>query len=111
MSNALSVQAEASGQPITVEEWGVFNDPDFWEPKFASGEMHEELREVVLERPLFVSDVAGEAKRYQQFFNLQRTEHGQMEFAGPLILQMQRVIRYPWRKIEGAEWEAIDDGR
>src|SRR5688572_23630963 len=111
MSNALSVQGEAPDAPETVDEWGVFNDPDFWGPKFASGEMHEELREVVLERPLFVSETAGEAKRYQQFFTLQRTEHGQLDFAGPLVLRTQRVVRHPWRTVTGAEWDEIDDGR
>ena len=31
----------AEGVPVVEEEWGVFNDPDFFEPKFAKGEVDE----------------------------------------------------------------------
>lgn len=98
-------------KPEVVEEWAVFNDPAFWEPKFASGEVHPELRENILERPLWSTELPGAAKRYQQYYNDQRKEFGQLATAGPVILRVQRITKEPWRTVEGQEWEDIDDGR
>lgn len=112
VSNALSVHNDDNASDAVVEEeWGIFNDPEFWEPKFASGEMHEELREVILERPLWTSPLPGPAKRYQEYNNQQRIDLGQVAMAGPLVLKVQRVTREKWRTVSGQEWEDIDDGR
>lgn len=101
----------AEGVPVVEEEWGVFNDPDFFEPKFAKGEVDENLRELILDRPLWTSPIPGPAKRYQQYFNDQRRDFGQLPTAGPVILRVQKIVREPWRTVTGAEYDAIDDGK
>lgn len=93
------------------ELWGAFNDPGFFEPKFASGEIHEMLREKILEEPLFTSPLPGPAKRYVEYYNIQRAEAGLVPKAGNVVLRMQRVTRYPWRSVQGAEYDDIATGK
>lgn len=94
--------------------YGVFNDPAYFEPRFARGEIHPLLREQILEKPMFESALPGPAKRFMNWANTQRLEEGgpdRVARDGYVILREQRVIKEPWRTIEGAELEAIDDGR
>lgn len=91
--------------------YGIFNDPQFFEHRFASGEIHPALREKILEEPLWTTDVAGPAKRFMIYQNEQRAERGQLHKDGLTILKEQQVIRHPWREIKGQELDDIDEGR
>ena len=96
-----------------IEEWGVFNDPDFLEPRFASGEIHPLLREKLLEEPLWTSELPGPAKRFQQYFNNERLSDGRYVHEGLAVLRMRTTTRTKWRTVteRSPEWDDIDDGR
>lgn len=98
-------------QGETIEEWGVFNDPAVLGPRFDSGEIHPQLREELLETPLWTSPIAGAAKRYQEYHNRQRAESGNFLKEGWLILRTRTITRSGWRKIEKDEWDEIDNGK
>lgn len=99
----------------TVEEmWGVFNDPAHFEPRFTSGQLHPMLREQLLDTPLFTSALPGPAKRFKNWTDNDRFEKGgpdRVARDGYTVLRVQRVTKTAWRLVEGAELEAIDDGR
>lgn len=92
------------------EEWGVFNDPAFYEPRFANGELHPQLRELI-EAPLWVTEVPAPAKRYAELQNQKRTEEGKVPVEGLVKLRMRKIVEAPWRTVEGAEYDQIDDGK
>jgi hypothetical protein len=98
-------------QPVQETLYGIFNDPEFFEPRFASGEIHPHLREKILDEPLWTSDVAGAAKRFMLYNNEIRARQGTLHLDGMLILREQVVLRHPWRDIKDAELDAIDEGR
>ena len=106
-----AAQTLKPGEAVTSQEWGVFNDPDFWKPKFDAGEIHADLREKIIDEPLFTSPIPGPAKRYQEYYNKQREEFNQVETAGYTVLRVQTVTREPWRTVSGQEWDDIDDGK
>lgn len=93
------------------EVWAVYNDPDFMEPRFASGEVHPGLRELILETPLYTSPIPGPAKRYMLWTNENRAQSGAFVKEGFAILRTQTVTRTPFRTVTGQELEEIDAGR
>lgn len=96
---------------VVEDTYGVFNDPEFFDPKFDSGEIHPALREKILEEPLWASTVAGAAKRFMLWTNEEREKHGLHHENGFTILRVQTVTRTPYRDVKGAELDAIDEGR
>src|SRR5688572_3380012 len=96
---------------VVQEFYGVFNDAEFLEPRFASGEIHPMLRDKILDEPLFTSPVAGAAKRFMLWTNDQRAIHGNFLKEGWAVLQKQTVTTTPWTKVEGQELDDIDEGR
>lgn len=95
----------------TVEEWSVWNDPDFFNPRFASGEVHPALKDKILGEPLYVSEIPGSAKRYMLWANELRREHGKTAVEGEVILRTRVLQRSARRKVEGPELDGIDEGR
>jgi hypothetical protein len=106
--NSTTTDADA---PSVRQEWAVFNDPDFLEPRLADGTIHPALRELLLDNPLHVLDVAGTGARVTKWINEGRQQHGKLATEGPAILRTRTVTTSPWRTIEGQEFEDIDDGR
>lgn len=101
-------------EPVVEEVWAVFNDPALFEPRFASGQLHPMLREQLLETPLFSSSLPGAAKRFMNWTNTERAEKGGPDAIardGYAILRHQTITRSAWRTVEGAELDAIEDGR
>lgn len=98
-------------QPETVTVYGVFNDEGFFGPKFDSGELHEGLRENLLDRPLWTSEVAGSAKRYAIWLNDVRMKEGNLPKLGHVVLRKQEVTTKPWAPVSPLEFDSIDDGR
>lgn len=95
----------------TAEEWSVWNDPDFFNPRFASGEVHPALKDKILGEPLYVSAIPGSAKRYLLWTNELRRENGKVAVEGEAILRMRLVTRGARNRVQGAELDAIDEGR
>lgn len=97
----------------TTEEevWAVYNDADFMEPRFASGEVHPGLRDLILGSPLYTSPIPGPAKRYMLWTNENRAQSGAFIKEGWAILRVQTVTRTPFRTVAGTELEEIDEGR
>jgi hypothetical protein len=95
----------------TVEEWSVWNDPEFFNPRFASGEVHPALKDKILGEPLFTSEVPGAAKRFLLWTNEQRRLEGKLPREGAAILRMRPITHGARRKVEGLELEEIDEGR
>lgn len=101
----------ASAVPEVVEEWGVWNDPEFFEPRFASGEIHPALREKLLGEPLWTSPLPGPAKRFMMWTNDQRSLQGTFVKEGFAVLRMRTITPSSWRTVEGTELAGIDEGR
>jgi hypothetical protein len=110
---ARTVVSEAVVNPVIREEsWGAFNDPAFFEPRFAAGTLHEGLRENLLDKPQFERPVPGPVMRYIAFYNEERRKYPENHaLVGDLILKKQVVERQPWRKVTETEKESLDDGR
>lgn len=97
-----------------IEEWGVFNDPAYFEPRFADGQLHGLLREQLLETPLFQAPLPGPAKRFAEWTNRERFERGgpdRIAQDGLVVVRTRTITKTAWRTISGVEYEQIDDGR
>lgn len=107
------VAEELANAVNSVEEpeviYGIFNDPAFLEPMFAEGKLHLVLREKLLDEALWTTPDASAAKRYMLWTNEQRTELGTIRQFGATILRTRTLT--PWRSLQGAETDAIDEGR
>ena len=111
MDDLLSL-ATSPVQPAEVTElWGIFNDPEFFEARFQNGTIHPMLRENLLDNALLTFDMPGVAKRNVQLINRERTEAGRLHIDGPVQLKVQLITKVPWRTVEGAEFDEIDDGK
>lgn len=110
---ARTVVSEAVRNPVVREEsYGAFNDPAYFEPRFASGELHPDLRENLLDKPLWASPIPGPCMRYVAFYNDERRKDpAQHAVIGDMIMKVQVVERQPWRVVTETEKESIDDGR
>jgi hypothetical protein len=98
-------------RPEVREEWAIFNDPEFLLPRFERGEIHPAMKEILLDNPLHVLDVAGTGKRVLLWINETRAQHGKMSTEGAAILRHRTVTTSSWRTVEGEELEMIDEGR
>lgn len=98
-------------ESTTVEEWSVWNDPDFFNPRFVSGEVHPALKDKILGEPLYVSEIPGSAKRFLLWTNEQRATNGKLSKEGAAILRMRPITSGARRKVDGAELDEIDEGR
>lgn len=92
-----------------VTLYGVFNDENRIDELVQSGVMHAGIAEKMKE-PLFLSEVAGEAKREQNRLNHYRFQNPTDSLLGPTELREQTVTRTPWDAVTGADWDEIDDG-
>ena len=79
----------------TIDEYGAFNDPEFWEPLFASGEIDPSLR-FQLDDPLYVSNSMRSAVRYADMRNLERAEQYKVDKYGYVIVRTRTIVRSPW---------------
>lgn len=95
----------------TTEEWSVWNDPEFFNPRFASGEVHPALKDKILGEPLYVSEIPGSAKRYLLWTNELRRENGKVAVEGEAILRRRELSKSVRTRVQGQELDAIDEGR
>lgn len=114
LANPARTVVQAAVIPALIEEeiYGAFNDPAFFEPRFASGELHPVLRQKLLDEPLFTSATPGPAARYVKLFNYERSKDpAKHAIEGDLVLRVQHVTRTQWHTLTPAEMGEIDDGR
>ena len=83
---------------VTVE-YGVFNDEAAWEPLFASGEVHESLREVLLDRPLYATEILREAAQHARLTNEERGSRAETDKFGFVVVKTRTVTRSPWANV------------
>ena len=89
-----------------VTEYAVFNDPEFWEPLFASGELPESQR-FQLDDPLYNGLSLWSAHRYRQTRNAERGEQGKLDVYGPVVIRTRTVSTTPWRDVTYEEIDAL----
>lgn len=83
-----------------VVEYGVFNDPEVWEPLFAGPDgLHSSLRELLLERPLYASELLAEAARHARLTNDERAQSGQLDRVGAVVVKTRTVTRTAWSPV------------
>lgn len=106
------VDAVVANPVVREESWGAFNDPAYFEPRFADGTLHAGLRENLLDKPVFEWPVHGPVMRYIAYYNAERRKYPENHaLVGDLILKKQVVERQPWRAVTDTEKEDLDDGR
>jgi hypothetical protein len=76
--------------------YGVFNDPRVWEPKFASGELPEVLREPLLNTPLYEDDQVSRVLAQARLMNDDRRRFGQLDAEGMVLVKRQVTLRSKW---------------
>lgn len=88
-------------------EYAVFNDPEFWEPLFASGEIPASER-YQLDQPLHTGTSLWLVYRWTALNNEARADHGKADKYGMLIIKKRVVVETTW---EGTSAEEIDEVR
>lgn len=89
--------------------YGVFNNEKRIDELVEASEMHPLIADKMKEA-LFLSEVAGEAKREERRLNRYRFENPVDSMLGPAELREQTVARTEWATITGQDYEDIDDG-
>ena len=78
--------------------YGVFNDPQVWEPRFAvaGGPIPDVMREVILDTPLFEDEDEERIIRHARLTNEDRERNGNLERDGMVLIRHQVTLRSPW---------------
>ena len=76
--------------------YGVFNDPQVWEPKFASGQLPETLREPLLDTPLYEDDQASRTLAHARLMNDDRRRLGRLDSEGMVLVKRRVTLRSKW---------------
>lgn len=90
-----------------VTEFGAFNDPEYWEPLFASGELLKSQR-FQLDEPLHVGLSLWSVWKFAQLRNEERAEQDKAGKYGLVVLRKRTVTTTRWRDVP---YEEIDDAR
>jgi len=92
----------------TYTEYGVFEDADFWEPIFASGELPESMRNIV-DEPKDGSTGLSLWRSYK-WAELQNGERAKdvlkVDKYGLMIVQKRVITENPWTRVTIEEIEA-----
>lgn len=81
----------------TEEQYGAFNDPSVWEPKFAAGEIPAQMRFVV-DEPLQTGTLWTVA-RYARLANEDRARSNLLDVNGPVVVKRRVVTTTPWEEV------------
>ena len=98
-----------SGGTKRYTEYGVFEDPEFWEPLFASGELPDTLRNILTD-PKDGGTTLSLWHTYK-FAELQNEGRAKdvlkVDKYGLMIVKKRNVIEYPWVPVTIEEIEAV----
>jgi hypothetical protein len=96
-------------EPRTYTEYGVFEDPEFWEPLFASGELPESLRNIITDPKDGSTGLSlWHAYKWGELQNEGRAKDVlKVDKYGLMIVKKRLMIEHPWEpvtieEIEGA---------
>jgi len=93
----------------TYTEYGVFEDPEFWEPLFTSGEIPEAMRGLMLDP----KDGGGglslwHSYKWAELANSERVKTPEkVDKYGLLIVKKRLMIEHPWEPVTIEEIEAV----
>ena len=90
-----------------ITQYGAFNQAEYFEPLFASGELHGSLRHM-LDNPLHVSNNIRSAVRFADLRNQERANADQMGLYGPVVVRMRTIVEQPWREVS---YDDVDQAR
>lgn len=78
--------------------YGVFNDPQVWEDKFADngGSIPEAMRKLILETPLYEDEDGDRALRHAKLTNEDRRRNGTLRRDGMVLIKRQVTLKSPW---------------
>ncbi len=82
----------------TLIEYAAFNQAEYFEPLFASGEIHSALRHM-LDDPLFTSNNLRSAVRFADMRNQERSLSDGMGKYGPVVVKVRTIVRAPWTEV------------
>lgn len=97
------------GEIKTYTEYGVFEDPFFWEPLFASGELAESLRNIITDPKDGSTGLSlWHAYKWAELQNEARArEPLKVDKYGLLIPKKRLMIEHPWVPVTIEEIEAV----
>jgi len=89
-------------------EYGVFEDPDFWEPLFANGEIPETMRGMIADPKDGGSGLSlWHSYKWAALYNEERTKHPEkVDKYGLVIVKKRLMIEHPWVPVTIEEIEA-----
>jgi hypothetical protein len=102
----LAANAEREPDVVTVD-YAVFNDPEFWEPLYASGEIAADMRQM-LDEPMHVTGNLRSAVKFADLRNQERAQQGKMDRYGPVKVRTQQITKSPWKDVS---YDDIDAAR
>lgn len=78
--------------------YGVFNDPQVWESRFAAngGPIPDTMRDIILETPLFEDEDADRIIRHARLTNEDRKTNGILRRDGMVLIKRQVTLKSPW---------------
>jgi hypothetical protein len=97
----------ATGIGEIITEYAAFNDAEFWEPLFTSGELDDSLR-FQLDAPLHTSNNLRSVVRFADLRNLERAEQGKVDKYGHVVVRVRTIVQSPWGEVS---YDDIDDAR
>lgn len=103
--DAAVIAALSSPDAVVEVLYGVFNDPDVYEPRFASGDLHPSLRQVILETPLYTDKSLRQATGHQRLVNEERRALGRVARDGRAVLRRQVIISSAWETVHVEDQE------
>ena len=92
---------------VVTVDYAVFNDPEFWEPLYASGELAADVRQM-LDDPMYVTGNLRSAVMFADLRNAERAQQGKMDRYGPVKVRTQQITKSPWRDVS---YDDIDAAR
>lgn len=96
-----------NGSYEVTTDYAVFNDPEFWEPLYASGELGADMRQM-LDEPMYVTGNLRSAVTFADLRNHERAQQNKMDKYGPVKVRTQQITKSPW---EDVSYDDIDAAR
>lgn len=101
----LNAIAERESGETRITEYGVFNQAEFWEPLYASGELAADMRQM-LDDPMHTTGNMRSAVKYADLRNEERAQQGKMDKYGPVVVRAQTIVKSRWVELTYDELDA-----
>lgn len=96
-----------AGESTLIVEFGVFNDAEFWEPLFTSGELDASQR-FQLDAPLHSTGSLRSAVRFADLRNAERAQQAKVDKYGYTVVRTRTIVQSPWGEVS---YDDIDEAR